>query len=142
MRFQYNDGGREAAGYRGKTRDCVVRAIAIATSSPYQEIYDLVAGKSTTERTVRGRSKSSARNGVHKKTFKTLLADLGWQWVPVMSIGSGCSMHMTDGELPSGRVIVSLSKHLAAVIDGVLHDTDDCSRGGTRCVYGYWTKGS
>jgi len=24
------------------------------------------------------------------------------------------------------------------VIDGVLHDTHDCSRDGTRCVYGYW----
>jgi hypothetical protein len=24
------------------------------------------------------------------------------------------------------------------VIDGVLHDTHDCTRGGTRCVYGYW----
>jgi hypothetical protein len=26
------------------------------------------------------------------------------------------------------------------VIDGVIHDTHDCSRGGTRCVYGYWRK--
>lgn len=27
---------------------------------------------------------------------------------------------------------------IAAVVDGVLHDTFDCSRGGTRCVYGYY----
>jgi hypothetical protein len=26
------------------------------------------------------------------------------------------------------------------VIDGVIHDTFDPSRGGTRCVYGYWIK--
>jgi len=26
--FQYNDGGRAAAGYRGRVRDCATRAIA------------------------------------------------------------------------------------------------------------------
>jgi hypothetical protein len=26
-----------------------------------------------------------------------------------------------------------------AVIDGVIYDTPDCSRGGTRCVYGYFS---
>ena len=32
--FHYNDGGRTAAGYRGKARDCAARAIAIATGRP------------------------------------------------------------------------------------------------------------
>lgn len=36
-------------------------------------------------------------------------------------------------EMASCRMIVRLSGHLAAVIDGVLHDTHDCSRDGTRC---------
>jgi hypothetical protein len=31
MKFNYNDGGREAAGFKGFTGDCVCRAIAIAT---------------------------------------------------------------------------------------------------------------
>ena len=31
MRFVYDDGGRKAAGYKGDTSDCTVRAIAIAT---------------------------------------------------------------------------------------------------------------
>ncbi len=39
-----------------------------------------------------------------------------------------------------GRLIVSVSKHMTAVIDGVIHDTHNPSRDGTRCVYGYWTK--
>ena len=30
MRHAYNDGGREAAGYKGDAGDCVARAIAIA----------------------------------------------------------------------------------------------------------------
>ena len=36
------------------------------------------------------------------------------------------------------QIVVSVSKHLTAVIDGVIHDTHDCSRSETRCVYGYW----
>jgi hypothetical protein len=42
--------------------------------------------------------------------------------------------------------INALSKHYAAVIDGVLYDTHDydthdCAREGMRCVYGYWIRG-
>jgi hypothetical protein len=44
-------------------------------------------------------------------------------------------------ELPQGALLVKVSKHLTAVIDGVIHDTHDCSRGGTRCVYGYFSMG-
>ena len=57
-----------------------------------------------------------------------------------MSIGSGCKVHLKADELPSGNIIVALSKHYCAVIDGVIHDTHDCSRNETRCVYGYWSK--
>jgi hypothetical protein len=56
-----------------------------------------------------------------------------------MQIGSGCKVHFRSAELPPGRLIVKVSRHLVAVIDGVIHDTSDCSRRGTRCVYGYWS---
>ena len=36
--FQFNDGGRAAAGISGDSGDCVVRAIAIATGKPYLEV--------------------------------------------------------------------------------------------------------
>lgn len=48
-------------------------------------------------------------------------------------------MHLRASELPAGRLIVAVSKHLTCVIDGVIYDTHDPSRGGTRCVYGYFT---
>lgn len=57
-----------------------------------------------------------------------------------MSIGTGCKVHLTSNELPAGRLIVKVSKHLTAVINGVVHDTHDPSREGTRCVYGYYIK--
>ena len=49
-------------------------------------------------------------------------------------------MHLRADELPPGRLVVSVTHHLTAVIDGVIHDTHDPSRGGTRCVYGVWTE--
>jgi hypothetical protein len=58
-----------------------------------------------------------------------------------MKIGSGCRVHLADGELPMGWLIVRCSRHLTAVIDGVIHDTHDPQRGGKRCVYGYFSKG-
>jgi hypothetical protein len=137
--FQFDDGGRQAAGYRGKAGDCVVRAIAIATGHSYRQIYDLVNSAARYERTgKRKRGTSNARTGVYKTSIKRIMKHLGWLWTPTMQIGSGCTVHLRADELPGGRLVVSVSKHLTAVIDGVIHDTHDCSRRGTRCVYGYW----
>jgi hypothetical protein len=137
--FRFHDGGRSAAGYRGHAGDCVVRSIAIVTGLPYQHVYDLVNRASIHERTgTRKRGISNARTGVYKSSIHRVMQSLGWVWTPTMQIGSGCTVHLRADELPPGRLVVSVSKHLTAVIDGVIHDTHDCSRRGTRCVYGYW----
>ena len=82
---------------------------------------------------------SSPRNGIYKEIFKPFLEkELKMIWTPTMTIGSGCKVHLKKEELPSGKLIVSVSKHITAVIDGVIHDLSDCSRNETRCVYGYW----
>ena len=136
--YMENDGGREAAGFKGKTGDCVTRAIAIALEKPYSEVYEaLNATKLGMRQTKRVRG-SSARTGVSRRVYESYLKAQGWSWVPCMGIGTGCKVHMDASELPSGRIICRLSRHLATVIDGVLHDTFDCSREGTRCVYGYF----
>lgn len=139
--WQYNDGGRVAAGYKGNAGDCVTRAIAIATGKPYQEVYDALNNFALSERTgKRKRGKSSARNGVYKETYKKYLFWLGWQWYPTMAIGQGCKVHLKANELPQGSLIVIVSRHLVAVVNGVIQDTYDPSRDGTRCVYGYWQR--
>jgi hypothetical protein len=142
MEWVYDDGGRKAADYKGSTGDCVVRAIAIATELGYQNIYDAVNEFSKDERVtkrMRG-GRSSSRTGVHKKTSRKFLTELGWTWTPTMGIGTGTTVHLRDGELPMGRLIVACSRHYVAVIDGVIHDTADPSRDGTRAVYGYYYK--
>lgn len=138
MKFQYNDGGRVEAGFKGKTGDCVVRAIAIATQLSYLKVYDDLNELSKTKKF--RKLNSSSRLGVDKKVLKHYLIELGWTWVPTMFIGQGCKVHLKGEELPNGHIIVSLSRHYVAIIDGVIHDTYDCSRDETRCVYGYWYK--
>jgi hypothetical protein len=141
MRYKFDDAGRAAAGYTGKAGDCVTRAIAIATGLPYQEIYDALNSLGKSERTgKRKRGVSNARTGVYKPTIRRYLTSIGWKWHPTMAIGPGCKVHLRAHELPLGRLIVSVSKHSCAVIDGVVHDTSDPSRDGTRCVYGHFSK--
>lgn len=157
MNVQINDGGREAAGFKGLTGDCVTRSIAIATGLPYKQVYDALNGLAQSERTgKRKRKKSNSRTGVFRTSYQKYLTSLGWTWVPTMRIGQGCKVHLVDGELPPGRLIVRVSRHVTAVIDGVIHDTFDPQRktfwydngpdnGVTRiterCVYGYFIKG-
>jgi len=141
MTFVCNDGGRAAAGFHGRAGDCVVRAIAIATGKPYREVYDALNALAATEKIgKRKKKKSNSRSGVYRQTYSRYLRSLGWRWTPTMSIGSGCKVHLRACELPRSTLIVRLSRHLTAVIDGELHDTHDCSRGGTRCVYGYFVQ--
>jgi hypothetical protein len=143
MPFVHDDGGREAAGFKGSTRDCVARSIAIAAEIPYREAYELVNAHARGERAgSKRRGSSSARTGVRKPTTRRIMAALGWTWVPTMRVGAGCRVHLAPGELPAGRLVVAVSRHLTAVVDGVIHDDHDPQRGGTRCVYGYWRKGA
>src|ERR1700677_2001648 len=171
MKFIYDDGGRSAAGFKGTPGDCVTRAVAIASGLPYLEVYKVMADGMGTQRDTgkfakRGRT---ARRGVsvQRKWFKDYMRSVGFEWVPTMMIGQGCTTHLTDGELPTGRLVVNVSKLCTCVIDGVVRDTWDPQREiaefrqflgwqmaplakgeqrnqngiftiRRRCVYGYW----
>lgn len=169
MKFVLNDGGRAMCGFEGSTGDCVVRAVTIATEQNYEDVYHALGEGCREQRLTKlSKKKASARNGVNvgRKWFKDYMTGLGWKWTPTMLIGQGCKVHLHDGELPMGRLIVSVSKHYTAVIDGVVHDTHDPQREiayfepdrgqvlkanqgrnqngvftiSRRCVYGYWSK--
>lgn len=163
MEFQYNDGGRKEAGFKGTAGDCVARSISIAAELPYLEVYEALAKINATSRSkCKAAGRNSARNGVDVKClgFKRYMESIGWRWTPTMQIGSGCKVHLVAEELPAGRLIVAVSKHYTCVIDGVIHDTFNPQRGETvyyktqgaalinniervspdRCVYGYWSK--
>lgn len=139
-KFVYNDGGRLQAGLTGRSGDCVARSIAIATGKSYIDVCNDLDELAKSERTgKRKRGISSARTGVYKGTFNKYMKTLGWHWTPTMQIGQGCKVHLRADELPRGRLIVKVSRHVTTMIDGVIHDTHDPSRGGTRCVYGFFS---
>lgn len=158
MKFVYDDGGRAASGYKGNAGDCVARAIAIVAKLPYAEVYDALAkgteDEYVTKRSGRTSGRRTARSGIHvrRKWFKDYMESLGFKWTPTMGIGTGCKVHLHDGELPMGRLVVSVSKHYTAVVDGEVHDTYDPQRVtvfyeegkishiARRCIYGYWRK--
>ena len=139
LEFNYNTGGREKY-FKGITGDCVCRAIAIANDMDYLEVYKMINEYSKKERNGK-RKKSNARSGVRITTERKILKDLGWTWCPMMKIGSGCQVHLRTDEIPMNKtILVSVSKHLTCVKNGIINDTYDCSREGNRCVYGYYMK--
>lgn len=167
MKFIYDDGGRKAAGFKGTAGDCVTRAVAIASGRGYAEVYKDLAKGMGAQRKSKG---ATARNGVStgRKWFKNYMRSIGFEWVPTMKIGSGCTVHLNEKELPAGFLVVRVSGHCTAVMDGVIYDTFNPSERGTtiyspnypkeelpkgarwldngngwayspeRCVYGYW----
>jgi hypothetical protein len=157
IEFNFNDGGRQAAGFKGTTGDCVTRAIVIVTGKPYKEVYDALnelAQPFNNRKHKRIRGSSNSRLGVHKPVYHKYLLSFGMKWTPTMLIGQGCKVHLRADELPAGKLIVRVSKHLTTVIDGVVNDTWNPARevqcteitNGVqtghveeRCVYGYYT---
>jgi hypothetical protein len=140
--YRYDDAGRHSR--TGSTRDCVTRAIAIATGLPYEQVWKEIAAGNAGQRKTRGSAKvsgvESADHGVmtSRKWFRDYMRSLGFSWTPTMAIGQGTTVHLRQGELPAGRLVVMVSRHACAVIDGVVRDTHDPGRDGTRCVYGYY----
>ena len=92
MKYVYSDGGRGAAGYKGATGDCVVRAVSIASGKHYEDVYKCLSEGMKSQRSSKHKKRSaSARNGVSvtRKWFKDLMREWGFVWVPTMTIGSG-----------------------------------------------------
>ena len=160
-KYEYDDGGRKDAGWDGTGGDCVVRAVAIATGRPYQEVYDRCAegnhsgkrgqpflnGKHYRNRT---RGQRTALHGIStkEKWFQDYMKELGFEYV----LAPYGQVHVRSDSLPQqGSLILSLERHYAAYVDGVLRDTWDSATiagrgrkhrkdGITRCVWGYWQR--
>ncbi len=138
MRFKYNDGGRSKYFKAKNVGDCAIRAIAIALEKDYKEVYNDLKKLNGGQ---------SCRNGTPKKVDSKYLQLNGWSKIPgIMGKGTGIQYHLEEYELQYfikkyPRMIIQVSHHLVACINGVLNDTHDCSREGERGVYAIWVKG-
>lgn len=150
VKYVYHDGGRAAAGFKGKrASDCVARAIAIATGLPYREVYDRLAEGNQTQRVTKrvskrraGRRTASEGINTDRKWFNDYMSELGFEWYTFTEIGRPSRIRLTDDEslalIPKGKVILSMRGHVAALIDGVLYDAFNSSTQMSDVVYGYW----
>ena len=127
MKYQYNDGGRKAAGFKGTAGDCGARAMTIALRLDYSAVYRELAQANADN----GRAKS-ARNGVMKDVYTEVLKRHGWVWMKAPQF-EGRKARCSD--MPAGVVIAKQARHFVAVIDGVALDIWDCTH---KMVYGYW----
>ncbi|MCI6265586.1 MAG: hypothetical protein MR598_01915 [Erysipelotrichaceae bacterium] len=138
IKWIYDDAGRPET-LKDNINDSVCRSIAIATGKGYEEITNLlnryIIDSGYDEAYIKNDYSRVAKEVAHK-----LLLDLGFIWKPTMLFGKGCKVHLRKSELPNGTLIVSISKHLTCIVDGIIHDIYDPSRLGNRCVYGFYYK--
>ena len=156
--FEYNDGGREEAGFVGSVGDCVTRAIAIATGKDYLEVRkELMDAKKNWMENSRSRhakrtKSSSVRNGTPKDVWRPYLESLGWERKTLIKFGDPERKELTKESVPEGIAIVEVRKHIMAVIDHVVHDSWDSRETKIwddgvpteatkpRTINAYWTK--
>jgi hypothetical protein len=150
-----DDGGRSRSdvsrGGEDEAGDCAVRSIAIATQKPYREVHDALTvatvhhvanakdGWGKLARRRGGVRVFHADHGVHRDISSPYLKSLGWKYTSTEELPRGKGIHLRADELPPGRLIVQIRRHLTAVIDGVIHDTYDCSDEGRCRILGYWS---
>ena len=151
MRFEpllswtYDDGGREAAGFRGHSvGDCVVRSVAIVTGRSYKRVHAAMTKivRGGLHRDHWGR-KPSVNDGVPTSSlaFRTYMEKAGYRYV----VTSDQKLLLGIHKLPRGRLIVSLRRHYTAVVNGAIRDTYDprFNHSGEQVearVLGYWIK--
>lgn len=124
IRFERDDGGRAAAGYRGDAGDCAVRAFCILTGADYHAAYKEFAYANSVMRDERDsqRGVRSARNGVVKRAYEAVFRRHG---IVKVKQGRGVKPTYTEAHERYGNCIVSTRGHLAAIVDGALRDTFD-----------------
>ena len=148
--FMYNDGGRSDY-FKGKTGDCVTRAItisleknALGTPKNYKQIYnDLWAfqkqyaleNNTLLAKQLRERKTFSVRRGVSSSIMHLYLKSLNYDFYPEP---------LTNEILKSeDNLILMFKKHTSAIINGVVNDDYnpfEDNRRALKKMYGYYKK--
>lgn len=130
--FKYNDGGRKKFGFDGFDRDCVVRAIAIATNRAYPRVYEMLnyyceGGYHQNPRMNYKERVYWAHSGIPVWIYLSYLKMHGWRYVKV---DMRKRLKLAPENLPKRDIVLvtmfstGLDRgHLVAVRKGVLEDT-------------------
>lgn len=146
--FLPDDGGRAAAGFKGATGDCGVRAAAIATAAPYRDVYRELFDRQkahhakSRKRAVKkaaGRSVgASPRGGIWKEVLAPYLVDVhGAEYIPLAGIGKPpVRVRDVAARWPNRRVVMQLARHWSAMVNGV--NRDSWEQHPEKRVYAVW----
>lgn len=123
--FIQSDGGRGASRRPKQSNDCTVRALAIARNMAYDDAYDLLAEAG--RKCARG---FHLQHWLNDQPFARKMAFQAVKGQRRMNPAAFCA------RFTKGRYICRASKHVFAVIDGVLYDT--ARNRPDRCIYTAW----
>lgn len=126
--FRKFDAGK-AARAPGVKGDCQVRALSTATGMRYSEAWALLYAIQGERRECAFPLVDALKGGDPRLGVVRALSFPAERGKPRMTGREFCQLH------PSGSFILNLAHHVAAVEDGVLIDTWDCTE---KCVYAAW----
>ena len=125
--FHATDGGRASSRRQRQKNDCAVRACAIATGLPYDQVYNELAalgrrcGRGTDRKVLVGWLRQRA-------TYQAFQAVAGQRRLDLEAF------RKTIGA--TGSWVARVAGHVTAVIDGAIHDTSHPRP--DACVYCAW----
>lgn len=110
-------------------RDCMVRAVALATGNPYNKVHQLLYAHGW--RASRGKTKTQ-----WQYQLEQTLTDLGFIYKRHYYPAVKGERRMTAHTMPEGSTyILRMAKHVACLHNGTLMDTWDSRN---KCVYMAW----
>jgi hypothetical protein len=123
LSYSFNDGGRSSVFDTTGQNDCVTRALAIFTGTPYVDMWNKVHATGTVTR--------SGRVATFTPQFRDFMYSLGLVFVVTPHIP------IKDITFPA-KAIALVAGHCFAIIDGVIQDTYNPSPAGLKRCQGYW----
>jgi hypothetical protein len=101
----------DASDAINENNDCAVRAVTITTGLPYPVVHKafMQAGR-------------KARKGTPRRITQRVVDALGYDMTPIKITAKTAITAERDRQLQDGRVLLGMTRHLAAMIDGKLID--------------------
>ena len=128
--YIYNDAGRKQSRPK-ETLDCTVRALAISTNTDYVVAHDFLKE--------RGRKCRKTFLFPKKRSNDCALGyEFVWMPFPLLCGKRRMSPERFARKFSTGVYICKTTKHVYAVVDGVINDTEKIDWFDGKCVYGCW----
>jgi len=152
MRLKYceDDGGRAAADYKGIAKDCVVRAISIATQQPYTQVYQdfMSLMRAAPYYMWHKKTKSdqlilnpSPRNGISHELMSKYLESRGFTYVALLPAMPLSLESINILNLPSSAVLFEINdNHLTVIRNHTLYDHANIQVLPNQKIAAYWDK--